>query len=198
MLKVGLTGGICSGKTTVSNIFKDKFHIVIIDADEISRDLLLPNTKSYKEVAALFGKNAIQEDGSLNRKYIRDAIFKDKNLRIQLENIIHPKVENEIIQSSARLTEPYCIISIPLLIEAHMQSLVDRILVIDVSQDIQIQRIQARDQCSREQALSIIESQIPQNERLSFADEVIANNNGIAELHEQITKLHQKYLAICA
>lgn len=198
MLRVGLTGGIGSGKTTASDIFQNSYNIPVIDADEISRDLLHQGTTAYDEVINLFGQECLLDNKEINRAYLREQIFSQANKRQQLQDIIHPKVQHAIVQRSAELSDCYCLIVIPLLIEANMQSLVDRILVIDTDKSIQLERIVSRDQCTFDQAEVILSTQITPQERLEHADDILRNNGSLADLSDQIFQFHQKYLAICA
>lgn len=197
MLKVGLTGGIASGKTTVSNLFKQKFSIPVLDADEISRALLAVNTPAYNEVIQLFGAKVLKDDQQLDRQFIRKIIFSDPAKRSALEAIIHPRVRAEITNQLQALTADYCLIVIPLLIEADMTDLIDRICVIDVSNELQIQRLETRDRCSHELATEILSTQLDRDSRLAHADDVISNDDDLSHLNHQICKLHEKYLAIC-
>lgn len=194
MLRVGFTGGIGSGKSTISDIFQSSYNIPIIDADEISRMLLTPNQKAYKEVLGLFGEDVILDNGEINRKWLREKIFVQANLREQLEQIIHPKVRNEISQQVNQVKANYCLIVIPLLVESNMQTVVDRILVVDTSKENQIQRVISRDNVEPEQVHNIIASQIDPSKRLELADDIITNNGNIQDLHSQVESLHQKYL----
>ena len=197
MLKIGLTGGICSGKSTVSDLFKNLYSISIIDADEISRNLLTPNSPAFNEVIELFGHQAILHDKQLNRKYIRKIIFSDKQKRLALEKIVHPKVRHNISSQLDSLTTTYCLIVIPLLIESNMHDLVDRICVVDTTPELQIKRIKSRDQCDLAQAKQILSSQLDRDTRLSHANDIIVNNGDLDDLNQQISKLHEKYLALC-
>ena len=194
MLRIGLTGGIGSGKSTISDIFHSIYHIPIIDADEISRFLLSPNQSAFKEVVNVFGDDVVMSTGEIDRKWLREKIFNHKDLKQQLEHIIHPKVRDEISKQVSTVQTSYCLIVIPLLVESNMQSTVDRILVVDTNQDNQIQRVTSRDNCAPEHVLSIIDSQIDANKRLESADDVITNNGNIQELHHQVEHLHEKYL----
>lgn len=194
MLRVGFTGGIGSGKSTISDIFQSSYNIPIIDADEISRMLLTPNQEAYQEVLELFGDDVILDNGEINRKWLREKIFVQANLREQLEHIIHPRVRNEISQQVSQVNANYCLIVIPLLVESNMQTVVDRILVVDTSKDNQIQRVISRDNVEPEQVYKIIESQIDPSKRLEIADDIITNNGNIQDLHSQVEYLHQKYL----
>lgn len=197
MLKVGLTGGIGSGKTTVSDLFKQLYSITVIDADEISRDLLATKSPAYYDVIKLFGSKAVLNNQQLDRKYIREIVFSDEEMRKALENIIHPSVHSEISIQAQSASSSYCLIVIPLLIEANMQDLVDRICVIDTTLEQQIKRIQARDHCDYDQAMRIVSSQLDRNTRLAHANDVIINNGDLSDLNQQLSKLHKKYLAIC-
>ncbi|MFK8027412.1 MAG: dephospho-CoA kinase [Gammaproteobacteria bacterium] len=194
MLRVGLTGGIGSGKTTISNQFSSAYGTPIIDADEISRQLLLPNGKAYEETINLFGPECVLESNDINRKFIREKIFTDDSLRLLLENIIHPKVEAEISAQVKSLDAQYCLIVIPLLIESNMQSMVDRILVIDINKQSQLNRVASRDRCEIKHVEAIVNAQIDSAERLKYADDIITNNGQPEDLITQIHQLHEKYL----
>lgn len=196
MLRIGLTGGIGAGKSTVSNKFYSAHNIPIIDADEISRQLMAPNGEAYEEVAKTFGPESIILSGEFDRKFIRDKIFKDKNLRTLLENIIHPKVRANISHQAASFDSNYCLIVVPLLIESNMQSIVDRVLVIDTQKEKQISRVTERDRCYSIHVQNIMDTQIDPNDRLKYADDIIVNNSDLDDLDRQIQQLHQKYLAL--
>jgi dephospho-CoA kinase len=194
MLRIGLTGGIGSGKTTISNQFNSAYNIPVIDADEISRELLSPSGKAYNETISLFGSECVLESKHIDRKFLREKIFADDNLRVSLEKIIHPKVQAEITSQVELLDSKYCLIVIPLLIESDMHSMVDRILVIETSKQNQLDRVSSRDQCDKDHIEDIINAQIGSNERLKYADDIITNNGRIEDLTQQIHQLHQKYL----
>ena len=194
MLRIGLTGGIGSGKTTISNQFRSSYKIPIIDADDISRELLLPTGKAYDETIKLFGPACVLKSKHIDRKFLREKIFADDSMRISLEKIIHPKVRAEITYQVESLNSKYCIIVIPLLIESNMQSMVDRILVIDTNKQNQLNRVSARDQCDKNHVENIVNAQIDSTERLKYADDVITNNGEPEDLIQQIHRLHQKYL----
>ena len=194
MLRIGLTGGIGSGKTTVSNQFQRIFNIPVIDADEISRELLAPSGKAYEEVVDLFGAECLLTSNEIDRTFLREKIFTDDNLRISLEQIIHPKVQTEITLQTSYLDSKYCLIVIPLLIESNMQSIVDRILVVETSIQNQLDRVSSRDLCSKDHVETIVKSQIESGERIKHADDIITNNGKLEDLIPQIHQLHQKYL----
>lgn len=194
MLRIGLTGGIGSGKSTISDQFHRTYNIPVIDADEISRELLSPSGKAYDETINLFGSECVLQSKNIDRQFIREKIFADDSLRVSLEKIIHPKVQTEIKSQVELLNSKYCLIVIPLLIESNMQSIVDRILVIDTSRQNQLDRVSSRDQCSKDHVEDIVNAQIDSNERLKYAHDVITNNGEPEDLIQQIHQLHQKYL----
>ena len=198
MLKIGLTGGIGSGKSTVCRLFAE-LGTPIIDADIIARQLVEPNSPALKKLMAQFGKNILNPDQSLNRVYLRDLVFSDKPKKNQLDQIMHPLIYDEIEKQVQALNSPYCIIAIPLLLETQQMQRVDRIAVVDCNPDTQLLRVVSRDHLKPEQALSIIASQMPRQQRLSFADDVIDNSCSPAHLAEQVKRLHNSYnlLATC-
>ena len=195
-MRIGLTGGIGVGKTVVSNKFKQLYDTPVIDADSISHQLMHVGNETYNEIIEAFGKNVITNSGELDRKFLRDVVFSDATKRMQLESIIHPKVRAEINRQVKSLQSPYCLIVIPLLIESKMQSVVDRILVVDALKHHQLERVKLRDQCSAEHVEDILKAQLDPQERLQHADDIITNNGDLDDLDQQIRALHQKYLAL--
>ena len=196
MLRVGLTGGIGSGKSTVSNKFNSLFGVPVIDADVINRSLLKPGSIAHTEIKQTFGEEIITGSGEINRKLLREKIFSSEELRKKLENILHPKIRREISSAVSSLETDYCLIVIPLLIESQLQSLVDRILVVDSSQDRQIERVSKRDNCSKDHIRKIISAQTTSEQRLKYADDIITNNGDPGDLDSQIEKLYNKYLLL--
>lgn len=196
MLRIGLTGGIGTGKTVVSDKFKLFYSIPVIDADVVTRTLMRVGNEAYNEIVKTFGADTLTSNNEIDRKYLRQAIFSNREKRAQLEDIIHPKVRSEITERVETLSGPYCLIVIPLLIESNMQSIVDYILVVDANRQHQLERVAQRDQCSADHVQSIINSQIDTEERLSHADDIITNNGDLNDLDEQIHRLHEKYLAL--
>ena len=192
MLKIGLTGGIGSGKTTASNIFSG-LGVPIIDADVIARQVLAVNQPAFVETVQLFGKAILDSSGHIDRGILRNQIFENPDKRSALEQIIHPRVRATIEKETASLQDDYCLIVIPLLIESNMQDLVDRILVITANPDIRIHRIQQRDKTSLDAVQNIIDAQIDEKERLSSADDILTNNNDVLSLEKDIRMLHEKY-----
>ncbi len=195
MLKIGLTGGIASGKSTVCRLFA-QYGVPIIDADIIARQLVEPKQEAYNEIVRTFGDTTCLPNGELNRQYLRQLIFSDDKAKQRLEMILHPRIRMQLIQQSTALNAPYCILAIPLLVEANMAGLVDRVLVIDIDLSLQLSRLCERDNMPVHDAQLIISSQVNRQQRLACADDVIANNNGPENLKKQVDKLHKKYLAL--
>ena len=193
MYKVGLTGGIGCGKTTVSNLFK-QLSVPVIDADEIAHALVNPAGIALTQISQQFGQTYILPDGNLDRSKLRETIFNDVEKKTQLENIMHPLISAEIEQQLSELSAPYAILSIPLLLETKMQAFVDHILVIDCPMEVQINRVKLRDQLSAAQITAIIHSQVSRSERLAQADSIIDNTQDQLNLSQQVKHLHKQFL----
>lgn len=192
---VGLTGGIGSGKSTVTGIFQE-LGAKIIDADIITRELQAVDQPAYNEIIKQFGPEVVGEHGELNRTYLRKLVFTDHELKTKLENIVHPLVRAEINRRLNSNTHPYCIISIPLLFENGAQYDFDRILVVDIPEDLQIIRAGNRDGVNKNEIVKIINSQIKREKRLEKADDVICNDKSIDILTKAVKKLHNQYLQL--
>jgi dephospho-CoA kinase len=195
VLKVGLTGGIGCGKSTVTALFK-QFNVPVLDADEIARQVVAVGQPALLLIQQEFGSDSLNDDGSLNRDFIRELVFSDPEQKKKLEAIIHPLVYQTIQADIALLTAPYCILSIPLLFEVNRADFVDRVLVIDCPVATQIKRVQKRDNLSLERVQSIIDSQVSRTFRLAHAQDVIDNTQSNAELAQQVEKLHNLYLSL--
>ena len=199
MLIVGLTGGIASGKTTATDFFSRQ-GVPVLDADVIVHDLLSADETTYNEITALFGSDIVQTDNTIDRKKIRSIIFSDKQKRLKLEAIIHPKVREQIKKEITLLQSgpnpAYCIVCIPLLIETRQQDLLQRILLIDVPQETQIQRLRKRDKLSTDEIKNILLAQASREERLEAADDVIENNTNIEQFEKQLLNIHNIYTAL--
>jgi dephospho-CoA kinase len=195
MFIVGLTGGIGSGKTTVANLFAQK-DIVIIDTDLISRQLTQTGTPALLAIYDYFGEEVIHPDGSFNRTALRKIIFTDSEKKRWLEHLLHPAIRNEMNQQALQATSPYCIAVIPLLMETEKNPIINRILVVDTTEEIQLTRAQVRDQSSKESIQAILDTQINRDERLKLADDIIHNSGSIAELIPQVDQLHKNYLLL--
>lgn len=197
MLKIGLTGGIACGKTTIAKIFAN-FGVPIIDADQIAHHLVEKDQPGLDKIRQLFGAAVIHADGTLNRSLLKELIFRDAEQKLKLESMLHPLVYQSIQIEIELLSAPYCIITVPLLIETGMTHLVNRILVVDCPVETQIQRASQRDRISLEIIQAIIQSQVPRAVRLSHADDVLDNSDTNCELAEQVKKLHNFYLSLSA
>ena len=192
---MGLTGGIGSGKTTVANGFS-ALGVPVIDTDQLARELVEPGQPALNEIIATFGSEAITADGHLDRDYMRQLIFTDSERKSQLEAILHPRIRQRIRTLLADIRSPYCIVVIPLLLEARQMDLVDRILVVDLPENEQLTRVAARDSLSDNAVMAIINSQTDRNTRLAAADDIIVNDRGMSELTGSIQKLHRRYMDI--
>ena len=197
MLRIGLTGGIGSGKSTVAALFAE--HAVpVIDADAIAHQLTLPGGSAIAQIIQVFGAEILAPDKNLDRKRLAARVFNDPAQRARLEAILHPLIRAEMQSAMRQLKAPYCLLVIPLLIEAQQQDMVDRILVVDVDENIQLLRTQARDGRSADEIRSILAAQLNRSQRLKQADDRITNNGDVMALRAQVDALHRKYLSLAA
>ena len=195
MLKIGLTGGIGSGKTTVANLFAT-LNVPIIDADEIAHTLTAPHTPLTEKLTAHFGKRILNSDHTLNRNELRKIVFANETQRKWLEQLLHPLILNTMQEQLQKIHAPYCLLVIPLLAETTNHQLVDRILVVDTSEALQIARTQERSHLSEAEIRAIMHTQASRDERLALADDVILNEGDIPVLQNQVFTLHSQYLKI--
>jgi len=194
-LRIGLTGGIASGKSTVAQRFRE-LGVPVIDADEAARAVVEPGKPGLTEVIQRFGTAVVSENGELDRGAVRTLIFGDPESRRALESILHPLIRDHMEQSAEAAAGPYIVMAIPLLVERGSRARVDRILVVDVDETIQLQRLMARDGSSMEQARAIVASQASRSIRLAAADDVLTNAGSVTELRQEIDKLHAGYLKL--
>jgi len=194
---VGLTGGIASGKTTVSAAFF-KLGVPIIDSDVIARKITAVGTPALEAISAAFGTRILAADGSLDRPALRALIFDDRAARATLEAITHPIIRLEMQTQAFEAGGPYQIHVIPLLAEGITGANLSQILVVDCLESLQIKRTMQRDKTTEAAARAIIASQAPRASRLAIADQVIVNNKGKTKLHAQVLTLHQGYLIAAA
>ncbi len=195
MLKVALTGGIASGKSTVSDIFA-QLGVPIIDADIIAREVVEPGSESLKKLIVLFGQEIMLSDGSLNRPALRKIIFHNKAARKSAEDILHPAIRlrsEQLMKVYARRKKPYCIHVIPLLYETGQAKNYDQVVLVDVSLDTQIERIMQRDGVVKKEALTIIQTQATREQRQIIATEIIDNTGNIHGLQSIVEILHKKF-----
>lgn len=192
--KIGLTGGVASGKTTVSDCFK-KLGTQVIDADIISHEVTEPSGSAFEEILSEFGSEILDEKGLINRKKMRAIIFNDPSQKKILENIIHPKVRDEMFQRINKSDDHYLIVSVPLLVETGMHQIMDRNLLVDCSEDTQIERLMHRDKITLNEAKAILKNQASRSDRKKIADDLIVNENNVTliELENEVLELHKYY-----
>ena len=193
MLIIGLTGGIGSGKSAVSDKFKS-LGITVVDADVAARTVVEPGQPALAEIERHFGSSILNQEGVLDRAQLREIMASDSEERVWLESVLHPRIGEQIAKELAESTSPYTIYVAPLLLETNSQKMCSRVLVVDVPKEIQIQRTAERDKVSEIQIEKIIAIQMEREERLEKADDVLVNTGTIKELEQQVMKLHQKYL----
>lgn len=195
-LRIGLTGGIASGKTTVTQRFSE-LGVPVIDADLASRAVVEPGSIGLREVVSQFGPQVLTPSGALDRAALRAQIFADPQKRKELEAILHPLIRAHMEQQSRDLVCPYLIMAIPLLIESGSpRDRVDRILVVDVDEATQLRRLLERDGTSTDHARAILASQATRESRLAAADDVLLNDGTVADLRQAVDRLHARYSAL--
>lgn len=196
MLKVGLTGGIGSGKSTVAKTLQSK-GITLVDADQIAREIVAPGESALIEIAEAFGPEILLQDGTLNRAKLKQRIFSDAIAKKTLEGILHPCIRQRILQRVDEAHDtPYVIADIPLLVENDYPRYFDRVVVVDCSEAQQIARVQSRDELSQSQIKSIMQSQASRQTRLAAATDIVDNTGDLASLKGQIEKLHETLLSL--
>jgi dephospho-CoA kinase len=195
--RVALTGGIASGKTTVAGLFAE-LGIPLIDTDLIAREVVEPGQPALAAIVRAFGPEVLDADGCLDRRRMRERIFADPAVKQRLEAILHPAIRAEMERQSRVAGGPYQILVIPLLAEGRRRDHVDRVLLVDVPEALQVERLVSRDGVSREQAQASLNAQATRAERLAIADDVIQNSGRVDELKQQVRALHEKYLQLAA
>ena len=195
MFIIGLTGGIGSGKSAATNYFQ-KLGVTIVDADIAARIVVEPNTPGLIEIEKYFDSSILQTDGSLDRAKLRSLIFADDKKRQWLESLLHPLIAEEIQQQLKDSTSAYTILVSPLLLETQQHQWANRILLIDVPVELQINRTTSRDNNTAEQVESIIKVQMPREDKQAKADDIALNDKDLNHLHTEITTLHKKYLKL--
>lgn len=193
---VGLTGGIGSGKSAAADEF-ERLGAAVVDTDRIAHELTRSGGAAIDGVRALFGDAAIAPDGAMDRKAVRERVFSDPAAKRRLEALLHPMIRAESERRIAAATEPYVVHVVPLLVEsADYRRRVQRVLVVDCPEDLQVERVRARSGLSAEAVQAIMRSQVPRAKRLAAADDVIDNSGTIAALQNQVRKLHRTYLEL--
>jgi len=195
MFIVGLTGGIGSGKSVVSERFKT-LGITVVDADLASREVVKPGRPALVEIKNHFGESILNDEGDLNRRKLREIIVSDDKQRQWLESVLHPRIGEQVRKELEDSSSVYTLYVAPLLFESNGDQICSRVLIVDVPIEIQISRTCSRDKVSIEQVEKIINSQISRKERLEKADDIISNDGTIEEMEAAVDKLHKKYLEL--
>ena len=197
VFRVGLTGGIASGKSTVARLF-EALGVPVIDTDLLAREVVVPGQPLLGQIAARFGAGVLGEDGSLNRPALRALVFADPAARADLEQLTHPAIRALLEERSAMLGGRYQLLVIPLLVETAGRTPVDRVLVVDCSEALQIRRLQARDGATLEQARQILSAQVTREVRLAAANDVILNEDDLGAVRDRAAQLHGIYVKLAA
>lgn len=194
MFVVGLTGGIASGKSVVSNMLRD-LGAIIIDADEISRDVMIPHTKCWEEIIATYGSELLLEDLTIDRKKLAVSVFKDSEHIKKLNKIVHPyimqRIEEMIEEIKENDPQSLVIVDAALLVETNMYKRYDKLIVVYVSKETQLKRLMIRDAMSREEAASRVDLQLPLTEKIKVADYVIENEGSLSKTREEVEKVYK-------
>jgi dephospho-CoA kinase len=195
VFRVGLTGGIASGKTTVANLFS-ALGVPVIDTDQLAREVVEPGQLPLKRLVERFGPSILTPDGHLDRPALRHIVFSDPRARADLEALTHPAISAEVEARAAAAGGPYQILVIPLLVEKNLGAHVDRILVVDCDEELQLKRLMARDGSSLEEARAILAAQVTRTARQRAAHDIIKNDGGVSELSLQVNAFHGRYLEL--
>jgi len=193
--RVALTGGIASGKSVVADMFAE-LGIPIIDTDLIAREVVAPGQPALEDIRDRFGESMLTADGRLDRAAMRKHVFSDQRARADLEALLHPRIATETIRQADAAEGPYQVVVVPLLVGSKLRDLVDRILVVDCSEETQIRRLLARDMETEEQARRILAAQSSRDERLAIADDIIGNEGSLAATRKRVRSLDRKYRRI--
>jgi dephospho-CoA kinase len=193
--RVGLTGGIASGKSTAAKFF-GSLGVPILDSDQIARDVVEPGQPPLERLVERFGRKILTPDGHLDRPALRDIVFSDPRARADLEALTHPAIGAAMEARSAAAGGPYQVLVIPLLVEKNLASHVDRVLVVDCAEELQIRRLRDRDGSTPAQVQAILKAQAPRAARLKAADDVIHNDTDMSAVRDQVAALHARYLEL--
>ncbi len=196
-LRIGLTGGIGSGKSTVARLFAAR-GVPLIDTDRIAREVVEPGQPAHREIVAAFGPEVAGPDGRLRRDVLRARVFADPAARRRLEAITHPRILAAVEARAAALAAPYCIVDVPLLVESGLRPGFDRVLVVDCEESEQIRRVVARDALTAAEVEAIMRTQARRRDRLAAADDVIRNDGDPDALLPHVDRLHTLYLELAA
>ena len=195
MLKIGLTGGIASGKSTVAALFA-KLGVPVIDTDELAREVVEPGEPALSALVTAFGPSILEAGGRLDRKALRQRVFANPAERARLEAIVHPAIRARLTSRLQAVNSPYAVIAMPLLVETSQQASFDRVLVVDCPESLQLERLLARDGETSAGAKAILAAQASRHERLQVAHDVIENTTTPSALTPQVERLHHRYLTM--
>ena len=195
--RVGLTGGIASGKSLVADLFAAR-GVPVIDTDVLAREAVRPGEPALEEIRRRFGAAVLAEDGTLDRRRLRERVFADEDERRALEGILHPRLRAAALAASEKAGGPYQVIVVPLLVGSSLRRQMDRVLVVDCSVETQIARLTARDAETEARARRMIEAQASREERLAIADDVLVNEGSVEDAERRVEALHRRYLALAA
>lgn len=194
MLRVGLTGGIASGKTTVANLFAE-LGAGIVDTDRVAREVVDPGEPGLAAVREAFGPSVMSSSGQLDRRALRSVVFADPEKRRKLEAILHPLIRARTLEKLDQVEAPYALVVVPLLLETGFESLVDRVAVVDCPREMQLERLLLRDGIDPDEAESMLGAQMDRETRLARADDVIDNSGDLDATRERVRELHAQYAA---
>ena len=197
VFRIGLTGGIATGKSTVAAMFAD-LGVPVIDSDHIAREVVQPGLPALDDIVAAFGPEALDARGELDRRRLRAPVFADDALRKQLETILHPRIQAAMLEATQRIGGPYQLLVVPLLVEVGFQDQVDRVLVVDCPAEVQKERLAARDGETDDRAELIIRAQAGRQARLAAAADIISNTGDLAATRQQVEVLHNTYIELAA
>jgi dephospho-CoA kinase len=197
---VGISGGVGSGKTTVTDLFA-KYAIKVIDADVIAREIVEPGTPALKAIIDKFGQSVLDSSGgsssgTLDRAKLRTLVFNNSEVKNWLNQLLHPAIREQMLLQTKQAESVYCLLSVPLLVENKLYQHVDRVVIVDVHEQTQLQRTLLRDKTNEQQIRAIMSAQATRQQRLAVADDVIDNNGKADDLTEKITQLHKHYLQL--
>ena len=192
---VVLTGGIAAGKTAVSDLFAQR-SVPVIDTDQIAHEIVEPGQPALEQIAEAFGPEYLGADGRLDRKKMRNAIFSSPQQKTRLESILHPAIVAEADRRIAQIDAPWCILVVPLLTETSLLPRIDRVLVVDVEESMQVERVMARDKISQQQARSILAVQTSRRQRLALADDILDNSGSLDQLKTAVNELQRNYTTL--
>jgi dephospho-CoA kinase len=197
---VGISGGIGSGKTTVTDLFAT-YGVDIIDADVIAREVVEPGTPALKSIVDKFGQSVLDYSsgvslGTLDRAKLRTLVFSDSETKSWLNKLLHPAIRQQMLLQTRQAKSAYCLLSVPLLVENKLYEQVDRVVIVDVDEQTQLHRTLLRDKTNEQQIRTIMNAQATRSQRLSVADDIVDNKGKTVDLVNQVTRLHKKYLQL--